>query len=155
MLKQIDWACDENVLIAFDREPVVMVRVIHPEMTKFERQSAMRYPFVCKKPLKVLIYDHKKFKQYEFVIRENYCFDGATIPRFFWRIIGSNASNEFLVAALIHDVLCENHQYIDNDRELSSKVFRALLVASGVSKLKAQIMFLAVDNFQKIMGKWE
>ena len=155
MLKQIDWACDENVLIAFDREPVVMVRVIHPEMTKLERQSAMRYPFVCKKPLKVLIYSNKQFKQYEFVIRENYCWDGASIPRIFWRLIGANTAAEFLIPSLVHDVLCENHQYIDNDRELSSKVFRALLVASGVSKLKAQIMYLAVDNFQKIMGKWD
>ena len=149
MLKQIDWACDENVLIAFDREPIVQVRVIKPEMNNLERQSVRRFPFVCKKPLKVLIYDNKKFKQYNFNIRENYCFDGATIPRFFWRVIGSNAGNECLIAALVHDVLCENHQYTDNDRELSSKVFRALLVASGVSKFKAQIMYLAVDNFQK------
>lgn len=57
------------------------------------------------------------------------------------------------MAALIHDVLCENHQYIDNDRELSSKVFRALLVASGVSEIKAQVMYLAVDLFQRTQ-KW-
>ena len=50
MNKQIDWACDSNVLVAFDREPVVQVRVITPIMTKLERQSVMRYPFVCKKP---------------------------------------------------------------------------------------------------------
>lgn len=155
MHKQIDWACDENVLIAFDREPVVQVRVIKPEMNNLERQSVRRFPFVCKKPLKVLIYDNKKFKQYNFNIRENYCFDGATIPRFFWRVIGSNASNEFLIAALVHDVLCENHQYIDNDRELSSKVFRALLVASGVNKIKAEIMYKAVDLWQSVRGSWK
>lgn len=153
-MKQIDWACDENVLIAFDREPVVQVRVIKPTMNKLERQSVIRYPFINKKPLKVLIYDHKKFKQYDFVIRENYCFDGATIPRFFWRIIGSNASNEFLVAALIHDVLCENHRYIDYNRELSSNVFRALLIASDVNKIKANIMYVAVNEYQKFFGKW-
>lgn len=154
MEKQIDWACDSDVLIAFDREPVVQVRVIKPDMTKLERQSVIRYPFVCKKPLRVLIYDHKKFKQYEFVIRENYCYDGASIPRMFWRLIGANTSAEFLIPSLIHDVLCENHQYVDNDRELSSKVFRALLIASGVGEIKAQVMFLAVDNFQKWWCDW-
>lgn len=154
MIKQIDWACDEYVLIAFDREPVVQVRVIKPDMTKLERQSVIRYPFVCKKPLRVLIYDHKKFKQYHFIIRENYCYDGASIPKFFWRVIGSNANNEFLVAALIHDVLCENHQYVDNDRELSSKVFRALLIASGVGEMKANLMYKAVDLWQSLKGQW-
>ena len=151
-MKQIDWACDENVLICFDRVPVVQVRVINPTMNKLERQSVKRYPFENKKALKVLIYDHKKFKQYNFTIRENYCFDGATIPRLFWRVIGSSTDNQFLVAALIHDVLCENHKYIDNDRELSSQVFRALLIASGVSEIKANIMYLAVDTFQRFQN---
>ena len=51
-------------------------------------------------------------------------------------------------------MLCENHSYIDNDRQLSSNVFRALLIAAGVSGLKANIMFFAVDNFQRFCG-WE
>lgn len=155
MIKQIDWACDEYVLIAFDREPIVQVRVIKPDMSTLEKKSIAKYPFVCKKPLRVLIYDNKKHKQYNFVIKESYCYDGASIPRFFWRLIGANTAAEFLIPSLIHDVLCENHQYIDNDRELSSKVFRALLIASGVGKIKAQIMFLAVNEYQKVMGKWE
>lgn len=154
MQKMIDWACDSDVLISFDKEPVVAVRVIKPDMSTLEKKSITKYPFVCKKPLKVMIWDNKKFKQYIFTIKENYCFDGATIPRFFWRVIGSNASNEFLIAALIHDVLCENHHYIDNDRELSSKVFRALLIASGVSELKANIMYTAVNVFQAVCCDW-
>ena len=151
-VKQIDWACDKDVLICFDKEPVVQVRVIKPTMNKLERQSVIRYPFENKKLLNVLIYDHKKFKQYNFKIRENYCFDGASIPRIFWRLIGSNTDNQFLVAALIHDVLCENHKYIDFDRALSSKVFRALLIASGVGEIKANIMYNAVDLFQRFQN---
>lgn len=149
MNKMIDWACDEYVLISFDKEPVIQVRTIRPEMTKFEKRAIARYPFCCKKPLKVLIFDNKKFKQYNFSIKENYCYDGASIPRVFWRIIGANTSVEFLIPSLIHDVLCENHQYIDNDRELSSRVFKALLIASGVSEVKANVMFMAVDTFQR------
>lgn len=154
-MKQIDWACDENVLIAFDKEPVIEVQVVKPCMSKQERLTVKRFPFVNKKTLQVMIYDHKKFKQYNFKIRENYRYDGATIPRFFWRIIGPNTDNQFLIAALVHDVLCINHKYIDNDRELSSKIFRALLIASGVNKIKAEIMYKAVDLWQFVRGSWE
>lgn len=154
MLKQIDWACDENVLICFDKEPIVQVRYSTPYMSKQERLSVKRFPFISKKELKVLIYDNQKFKQYHFKIRENYCFDGATIPRFFWRLIGPNTDNEFLIAALVHDVLCINHNFIDYDRELSSKVFKALLIASGVSEIKANIMYHAVNTYQKYWVNW-
>ena len=152
MQKMIDWACDEYVLISFDREPVVQIRYPKPEMSQLEKKGIMRYPFCCKKPLKVLIYDNKKFKQYDFCIKEGYCYDGASIPRMFWRLVGSNTAAEFLIPSLIHDVLCENHKYIDNDRELSSRVFRALLIASGVSELKANIMFESVNLFQRFCG---
>ena len=155
MKKQIDWACDENVLITFDKEPVVQVRVIKPDMTPIQKKSIAKYPFVCRRPLNVMIWDNKKLVQYNFIIKENYCYDGASIPRFFWRVIGSNASAEFLVASLVHDVLCENHQYIDHDRQLSSNVFRALLIASGVSEFKANIMYTAVDTFQRFCGNWK
>ena len=154
MQKMIDWACDSNLLISFDREPVVAVRVILPNMSAFEKKSVAKYPFTCKKPLKVMIYDNKKFKQYNFEIKENYCWDGASIPRFAWRLIGAKTDNEFLIPSLVHDVLCENHYYIDSDRELSSNVFRALLIASGVSEFKANIMYAAVDVFQRFCG-WE
>ena len=155
MKKQIDWACDEYVLITFDKEPVVQVRVIKPDMTPIQKKSIAKYPFCCKKPLRVLIYDNKKFRQYNFEIKENYCWDGMTIPRFAWSLIGiSREDSRGLVAGLIHDVLCENHNYIDNDRELSSRVFRALLIASGVCELKANIMYSAVDLFQRFCG-WD
>ena len=154
MNKMIDWACDEYVLISFDKEPVVQVRTIRPDMTKFEKRAIARYPFCCKKPLKVMIFDNKKFKQYDFSVKEGYCYDGASIPRLFWRLIGANTSAEFLVPSLIHDVLCENHQYINNDRELSSRVFKALLIAAGVSELKANIMYEAVNLFQALFGDW-
>ena len=148
MNKQIDWACNEDALVSFDREPVVAVRVILPNMSAFEKKSVAKYPFCCKKPLRVLIYDNKNFKQYLFEIKEGYCWDGASVPRFFWRIIGANTAAEFLIPSLIHDVICENKNYINYDRELSSRVFRALLIASGVSSFKANVMYTAVNTYQ-------
>lgn len=154
MNKQIDWACDSNVLISFNREPFVIVRVIKPDMTTKEKHSIAKYPFCCKKSLKVIIFDNKKFKQYHFEIKEGYCWDGASIPKMFWRFIGANTAAEFLIPSLIHDVLCENKNYINYDRVLSSKVFRALLISAGVSELKADIMYRAVETYQTLFCDW-
>ena len=43
----------------------------------------------------------------------------------------------------------ENKEVIDYDRKLTSKVLKGCLRTAGVSSFKAQIMYLAVDNFQK------
>ena len=53
---------------------------------------------------------------------------------------------------MIHDKLCENHDFIGNDRYLSSLIFERLLRVAGVNKLKRRVMFLAVDNFQRFCG---
>ena len=88
----------------------------------------------------------------EFIIPKGYCFDGASIPRIFWRIIGPNTDNTFLVAAMVHDYLCENHSVIDNDRYLSTLIFNDLLEVGGVCKIKRWFMKHSVDNYQKFCG---
>ena len=79
---------------------------------------------------------------------------GHLCPVFFWRIIGSNTDNKFLMAALIHDVLCENHHYVDNDKAFSTQVFNALLEVSDVNPLKRFFMKHSV-NFYQTFCKWE
>ena len=148
----IEWYKDEELCIEFDNVPHVCIRYVLPSSTPAEIKSIKKYPFINKHQLRVKITDILNKKVYEFSIPKSYCFDGATVPRLFWRVIGPNSDNAFLIGALIHDVLCENHHYIDNDRNLSSRVFRGLLTTGGVSKFKAQIMYLAVDNFQRFCG---
>ena len=148
----IEWYKDEELCVEFDNVPHVCIRYMLPSSTPVEIKSIKKYPFINKKQLKVKITDYIKNKVYEFCIPKGYTYDGATISKFFYRIIGSKTDNTFLIGALIHDVLCENHHYIDNDRNLSSRVFRGLLITGGVSKFKAQIMYLAVDNFQRFCG---
>ena len=46
-------------------------------------------------------YDKEKENIYNFTIPKGYCYDGASVPKFFYRVIGANTDNKFLIAALI------------------------------------------------------
>ena len=71
-------------------------------------------------------------------------FDGASIPRFFWRIAGSPYCGKYREASIIHDVYCK-HRRIDS-REVH-KVFHKMMLASGCSRWKAWCMWKAVSWF--------
>lgn len=148
----IKWYGDEEIGIFFDILPKVGVRYFLPTMTKTERESVERYPFINKKELKVALLDRKKSKKYTFTIQKGYCWDGASIPRIFWRLIGSKTDNKFLIPSLIHDVLCEKHSYVNNDRYFADKVFERLLCVSEVPAFNRWLMFHSVDNYQKFCG---
>lgn len=148
----IEWFKNDELSISFSSTPHVCVRYILPTHTTQEKLSIKRFPFICKTELFVKLTDYKKQRSYEFVIPKSYCYDGASIPRIFWRVIGANTDNSFLIPALIHDVLCENHNYIDNDREFSTKVFNALLEVSEVGKFKRFLMKNSVNFYQRFCG---
>lgn len=142
---------DNDIEIYFSNTPKINVRYVLPWTNEKEAELIKSKPFLCKNKIKVLIKD-KKTKKYRWTINKNYVWDGASIPRMFWRIIGSKTDNNFLIPSYIHDFLCENHSVIDNNRKLSSKIFKSLLLSCGTNKIKAQIMYLTVDNFQKFKG---
>ena len=145
----IQWFDDDELTIEFSDIPRVCIRYILPTATEQEKKSIKKYPFINKKALEVRLYDKEKEELYEFSICKGYTFDGATIPKFFHRVIGANTDNKFLIAALIHDVMCENHNYVNNDRYFSSKVFNALLEVSDVNPFKRWLMKNSVDFFQR------
>ena len=149
----LEYYSNNRVCIFFGENPHISIRYYIPSMTEEERKSIERYPFINKKNLQVRLVDYKKDKTYNFEIPKGYCYDGASIPRLFWRIIGSNTDNRFLIPALIHDILCENHSFIDNDRKFSTEVFNALLEASDVNAFKRFLMKNSVDCIQKTQ-KW-
>ena len=149
----LEYYSNKKVGIFFSENPHISIRYYIPSMTEEERKSIERYPFINKKNLQVRLVDYKKDKTYNFEIPKGYCYDGASIPRLFWRIVGSNTDNRFLIPALIHDILCENHSFIDNDRKFSTEVFNALLEASEVNAFKRFLMKNSVDCFQKTQ-KW-
>ena len=148
----IKWYEDDELSIEFSEIPHVCIRYIIPSSSDVEKASIKRFPFINKRKLDVRLYDKEKEQIYEFTIPKSYCYDGASIPRFFYRVIGANTDNKFLMAALIHDYMCENHSCVGNDRAFSSKVFNALLEVSEVPAFKRWLMKNSVDIFQRFQG---
>ena len=144
------WYDDEELAIYFSEIPDIRNKEIHKQyMSKEQIMYAKQKPLYCKNKLIVILKDKIKNKIYKFEIPENYDYDGASIPRFCWRIVGSKENIEFKIASLIHDYLCENHQVIDFDRYFSSKVLERLLYVGDCSNFRRWLMFHCVDNYQK------
>lgn len=152
-MREIIWYDGDYVGIQFNDTPHVSMRIITPSMTRDEKDDITKYPFINKKELQVRLVDYDKIKVYNFTIAKGYKWDGASIPRMFWRLIGAKTDSRFLIPSLIHDVLCENHNLVDNDRYFADKVFERLLYVSGVPAFNRWLMFHSVDNYQKFC-KW-
>lgn len=150
----IKWYESDKLAIFFSDTPHVCMRYILPTMNEEEKKSIKKYPFINKTNLQVKLFDNIKQKSYGFTIPKGYCYDGASIPRAFWRLIGSNTDNSFLVPALIHDILCEHHEYINNNRSFSTEVFNALLQVSDINKFKRFFMKNSVACFQSLFCRW-
>lgn len=151
----IEWYSDKDLAIYFDRVPMVGVRYPLPSMTKAEKKAMARYPFINKIELKVKLYDVKSGEVYNFVIPKDYCYDGMTIPRFAWTLIGvSKEDSRGLVAALLHDYLCINKNVINNNRALSTNVFNALLKIGGMNAYRRFVMKNSVACFQTLFCGW-
>lgn len=69
-------------------------------------------------------------------------YDGASIPRPVWSIIGSPFEPQFMRAALAHDWLYHVHHR--HSRRRADELFRALLIEDGVGETLANVMFQAV-----------
>jgi hypothetical protein len=70
--------------------------------------------------------------------------DGASIPWFFWRFIGSPFVGKYRRASVIHDVYCVTEEF---DSKEVHKVFYKMMVADEVRPFKASFMWLAVRLF--------
>lgn len=143
----ITWYKDNDLKIKFDRIPDVDISYPMPFYGEDRNKAICNKPFVNKEPLLVIL-SYGKYT-YAFKVPSGYEWDGASIPRLFWRIIGSNTNPEFIIASMLHDRLCENHHFIDNDRYLSTLVLEKCLKVAGVGNLKRWLMKHCVDNYQK------
>lgn len=150
----IDWYKDDELAIFFNHKPNTHMLDIIPSMTQAEKDMVELYPFINCTSLKVGIYDKRLPKMYNFDIPKHFRYDGATIPRFLWWIIGSKTNPKFRIPALIHDYMCNNKYCVDFRRNLSSKVFRAMLEVAGVRKWRTNLMYFFVDLWQRTQKDW-
>ena len=129
---------------SFNKKPIINV---NPEDKK--------KPFVL---LNSIEYVSEKYNGKNYVIRigKNYNWNGANIPKVFWRIVGSQYNPEFLPASMVHDFCCENKDIIDKHGvQVSSDIFRDILILYGVKPLKAKTMAAAVRCFQYTQKGWK
>lgn len=70
--------------------------------------------------------------------------DGASIPRFCWRVIGPPFVGRYRRASVIHDVYCVNKE---KPWQSVHKCFKEMMIADGVPTFKATIMYSAVYLF--------
>ena len=148
----IEWYADDKLKILFSCKPKVDIRYITPNSTQREIASIKKYPFANKKTLEVIIADGDR--THGFVIPV-FNFDGLSIPRFAWTLIGvSKEDNRGLIAALIHDFLCTHRELILYNRALSTNVFNALLIVGGMNPLQRFVMKNCVAFYQTVFCNW-
>ena len=69
--------------------------------------------------------------------------DGASVPRFFWRIVFPPGDPPAMLAAFVHDFIYRTHPK-GYDRKEADRAFKLLLLDNGVSKTAAQLAYWGV-----------
>lgn len=128
---------------SFDKKPLINV---NPEDKK--------KPFILMNDIEYLSEKYNG-QHYRICIRRKYNWNGANIPRVFWRIVGSQYDPDFLPASMVHDWLCENKDFIEKHGvQVSSDIFRDILILYNVPKWKAKTMATAVRMWQTFQPGW-
>lgn len=140
----IVWCQKDDITIISNTQPITQVRKPLPTDTKSVKKNKKKYPYLNKKDVMFLvIYLGKK---HIIEIKKGYKWNGTNC-------LGLQHNPKLLNPSMVHDILCQRHDLVDNDRQLSSIIFRELGIASDVNKFFMYGAYHAVDNFQKIWGR--
>ena len=80
---------------------------------------------------------------YKISLSEGYSWDGATIPRVWWSIMGHPLKQEFRLASLVHDWRCE-HARTGAERMVGDALFLECLEQAGLPRWRRIGMWCAV-----------
>ena len=86
-------------------------------------------------------------------VPDGYTFDGASIPRFAWSLVGTPFAPELIMAACAHDWLCE-HVTTYEQRVIADACFMARLAMDGVPYWRRAAMYLAVRFYARVIWSW-
>lgn len=78
--------------------------------------------------------------------------DGASVPRFLWRVVFPPGDSKALFAAFCHDYVYRTHP-AGWTKELADLMFRDLLIERGVPRVRAELAYLGVKLFGR--KSWE
>lgn len=136
--------------VILSNDPKIMTRAVLPNEEKISDKNRKPFKVMKLSFIKVKVMNNEVEEEYIITAKKYYTYDGASIP------FGIGKGDmRLLIPALFHDVMCERKEVINRERNLSSQIFRELLIQCGVNKFKAQIMYLAVDNYQRFMRGWK
>lgn len=78
---------------------------------------------------------------YKIKVKAGFDFDGASIPRALWSVVGNPLTGKYKVAALVHDGLYASEVL---PRTVADQVFLELMKKEGVGYAKRYAMYWAV-----------
>ncbi|MBO4633261.1 MAG: DUF1353 domain-containing protein [Lentisphaeria bacterium] len=74
--------------------------------------------------------------------------DGASVPRFFWRIVFPPGDNRAMRAAFAHDYIYRHHPMKECwTKAEADQMFYDLLIVDGIPKLNAKLAYWGVKLF--------
>lgn len=79
-------------------------------------------------------------------VPEGFESDGASVPRFFWRLVFPPGDAKALFAAIIHDYIYREHP-AGWGKNHADKIFFHLLISRGIPYLRAGLAYLGVWLF--------
>ena len=140
----IIWCEKPELKIYSDIVPITTVCKPLPDDSKELKKYKRLFPYRNVKD--VVFYVEYLGTKYEIFIHEGFRWNGTNC-------LGLQHYPKLLDASMVHDLLCNNHDLVNQDRQLSSMIFREIGIASGVNKAFMYVAYNAVDNFQKVAGK--
>ncbi len=120
-----------------------------PHLKPVETDEGYRFELVNDITLTARVDD----QDYTYTVPKGYVTDGASIPRAIWSIIGSPYQPQFIRAAIIHDLMCNQYDALPKKSKIHlitmSELFYHILRHNGVSRLKAKLMYNAVFAYKQ------
>ena len=81
-----------------------------------------------------------------FTIPRGFESDGASVPRFFWRLVCPPLDHRAVRAGVAHDYIYRTHPAGWTKKE-ADQMFYDLLVSDGVPRFRAYLAYLGVELF--------